>query len=372
MIKALNVLALTCSGALKSVKCAIVSTDGVDMYQTYLKKRFAIPDDLRAQIVSVMGKNAAYPNEKIFIDAADDKLTAFLIDIIEEIKNQAPVKIDLLGIEGPTIALDAAKKYTYQLGRGRQIFEHFALPTATHFHNSDILHGGQGTPLGATYYQALALKLEKPTLFIDIGGITTLTFIDALGQICAFDAAPGNALLDRFMQKHAGLEMDYNGKAAALGTPDFKIVSNLMRCDFFEKQPPKALVRDAFKNKEEHFEGLSIEDGAATIVEFIAEAVDVSVKTLLPEKPASTIICGDGAKNPTLMRAIRQKLKTENIKTEDILPQFLPDDGEAFAFLAARTFYSLPITFPSTTGVTAPLTGGKLYSKEILNDKAVY
>ncbi|MBO4284718.1 MAG: anhydro-N-acetylmuramic acid kinase [Alphaproteobacteria bacterium] len=365
MIKALNVLALMCSGALKSVKCALVSTDGVDIYQTYLKKRFVLPDDLRVQIVSVMGKNVALLNEKTLIDAADDNLTAFLIDIIEEIKNQTPVKIDLLGIEGPTIALDAAQKYTYQLGRGRQIFEHFALPTATHFHNSDILHGGQGAPLTATYYQALALKLIKPTLFIDIGGVTTLTFIGTLGQICAFDAAPGNALLDRFMQKHAGVDIDYNGKSAALGTPDFKIVANLMRCDFFEKKPPKALVRDAFKNKEEHFEGLSVKDGAATIVEFIAEAVDLSVKTLLPEKPASTVICGGGAQNPTLVRAIRQKLKNENIKTEDILPRFLPDDGEAFAFLAARTFYALPITFPSTTGVATPLSGGKLYSKEI-------
>jgi anhydro-N-acetylmuramic acid kinase len=35
-------------------------------------------------------------------------------------------------------------------------------------------------------------------------------------------------------------------------------------------------------------------------------------------------------------------------------------EAEAFAYLAARTAQGLPISFPGTTGVPAPITGGRI------------
>ena len=35
-------------------------------------------------------------------------------------------------------------------------------------------------------------------------------------------------------------------------------------------------------------------------------------------------------------------------------------EAEAFAFLAARTFHGLPISFPGTTGVAEPMLGGRI------------
>ena len=35
-------------------------------------------------------------------------------------------------------------------------------------------------------------------------------------------------------------------------------------------------------------------------------------------------------------------------------------EAQAFAYLAARTARGLPISFPKTTGVTAPMTGGRI------------
>ena len=37
-------------------------------------------------------------------------------------------------------------------------------------------------------------------------------------------------------------------------------------------------------------------------------------------------------------------------------------ESELIAYLSARSIYNLPITFPSTTGVLRPLSGGKLYN----------
>jgi anhydro-N-acetylmuramic acid kinase len=35
-------------------------------------------------------------------------------------------------------------------------------------------------------------------------------------------------------------------------------------------------------------------------------------------------------------------------------------EAQAFAFLAVRSLRGLPLTFPGTTGVPRPLTGGKV------------
>ena len=36
-------------------------------------------------------------------------------------------------------------------------------------------------------------------------------------------------------------------------------------------------------------------------------------------------------------------------------------EAELIAYLSARAIYKLPFTFPSTTGVSKPLSGGKLF-----------
>ena len=127
--------------------------------------------------------------------------------------------------------------------------------------------------------------------------------------------------------------------------------------------PPKAFDHNMFADKTEHFEGLSLQDGAATITAFITESIAQSVADLLPAKPKTIVICGGGAFNPTLVRTLKQKLKQQDINASTFDADIKPDDAACIAFLAARCFYGLPITFPSTTGVYAPLAGGKIYDK---------
>ena len=362
IMKPLNVLALVSGTSFESIKYAFILTDGVDIYQTYLSGAVPISEFLRTKIRLILDKDINNVDDKVLIDAVENDMTASMIDILHEIIERVAQKVDLIGIEGPTIAHDVHKKYTYQLGKGRRIFEEFQIPVVSHFHNTDISNGGQGAPISAAYYHALANSIETPALFINIGSVTSLTYIGTLGEMISFDCGVGNAMLNDFMKKHAHVAMDYNGKCAALGVADEKIVGGLMRHDFFKKMPPKALDRNAFADKIEHFEGLSLENGAATITAFIAESIAQSVNTLLPEKPQTTIICGGGASNPTLVRMLKQKLKLQDITTFDT--DIRPDDAVCIAFLAARRFYGLPITFPSTTGVSAPLTGGKIYDKD--------
>lgn len=364
-IKPLKILGLMSGTSLDGIKAAIVLTDGIDVYETLFTRRFAFDECLRFNIRSVLGKKSTIPEDKALIDDVEEQMSEFLCSVISEIKKETGMEFDAIGLEGPTICNEPDNHYTYQLGKGKIIAQKFSTDVVTHFHNADILNGGLGFPIAATYYNSLAQNLGKPIAFINIGGTTNITWIGHFGEIISFDCGPGNALIDDWMAKHGGVLMDYNGKNAAMGNVHQKIVNTLLKHEFFAKYPPKTLDRNEFKDKIEHLEGLSLEDGAATVTDFVAEAIAYSLAFYLPEVPAQAVICGGGAKNPTLLRFLRNRLKSMNIA-------FMPEneldieinDASAIAFLAARRLYSLPITFPSTTGIASAMTGGEIYNKE--------
>ena len=364
-IKPLNILGLMSGTSLDGIKASVVSTDGIDIYETIFTKRFTFDENLRFKIRTILGKKNTITEEKILIDVVEEELTEFLCSVISDIKNETGIEFDAIGLEGPTICNEPDNHYTYQLGKGKIIAQKTNIDVVTHFHNADILNGGLGFPIATTYYNSIAQNLGKPIAFINIGGITNITWIGHFGEMISFDCGPGNALIDDWMSKHGGVLMDYNGKCAATGNIHPKIVNTMLKHDFFAKYPPKTLDRNEFNNKTEHLEGLSLEDGAATVTDFVAEAIAYSLAFYLPEVPAQAVVCGGGTQNPTLLRFLRNRLKSMNIA---FIPEheleFKLNDASAIAFLAARRIYSLPITFPSTTGIASAMTGGEIYKKE--------
>ena len=100
---------------------------------------------------------------------------------------------------------------------------------------------------------------------------------------------------------------------------------------------------------------LSFEDGVATLTAFTAKIIISAIKTL--NNPEKIILCGGGRKNNFLV----EKLKEENnfvklIDEYNIDGDFI--ESQAFAYLAIRSYLNLPISFPQTTGVNKPCTGG--------------
>jgi anhydro-N-acetylmuramic acid kinase len=68
-------------------------------------------------------------------------------------------------------------------------------------------------------------------------------------------------------------------------------------------------------------------------------------------------MCGGGCHNPVLMQALRDRLGTCRSADEiGLRSDFI--EAEAMAFLAARSLRGLPLTYPGTTGVAVPTTGG--------------
>ena len=105
--------------------------------------------------------------------------------------------------------------------------------------------------------------------------------------------------------------------------------------------------------------GLSLEDGAATLTEYTA----FIISEFINETPADlrrVIVCGGGRKNKFLLKRISKKLKysLQPIDNFGIDGDFV--ESQAFAYLAIRSYLKLPISFPSTTGVSMPCTGGTI------------
>ena len=73
------------------------------------------------------------------------------------------------------------------------------------------------------------------------------------------------------------------------------------------------------------------------------------------------ILCGGGRKNKYFLNRIENLLKLPaiDINQFDIDGDYI--ESSAFAYLAIRSFQGKPITFPETTGVSKPLTGGDLF-----------
>ena len=70
---------------------------------------------------------------------------------------------------------------------------------------------------------------------------------------------------------------------------------------------------------------------------------------------------GGGRHNPALMAAIAEAVQGEVVDADELGWDGDALEAQAFAYLAVRSVLGLDITFPGTTGVAEPRTGGKRY-----------
>jgi anhydro-N-acetylmuramic acid kinase len=120
---------------------------------------------------------------------------------------------------------------------------------------------------------------------------------------------------------------------------------------------PKSLDRDDFSLGA--VRGLSAEDGAATLTAFTAETVRLGL-ALLPAALERLLVTGGGRLNPVLMAMIEARTGVPTAPVEAVGWNGDALEAEAFAWLAVRHLAGLPLSWPETTGVSAPCPGGRL------------
>lgn len=267
--------------------------------------------------------------------------------------------VDVIGFHGQTVLHRPERRLTVQLGDGAHLARRLKIKVVYDLRADDIAAGGQGAPLVPVYHRALAASLEAmPIAFLNIGGVSNVTWIGRDGELIAFDTGPGNALIDDWALKATGRPVDTDGRLALGGRVDEAALAQFLGDSFFEERPPKSLDRDSFASLD--LTGLTPGDGAATLTAFTAHSVALS-RAWFPADPQCWVICGGGRKNPALMGALRAGL---GLGPEAVFPAETAGlngdsmEAEAWAYLAVRSLRQLPITFPGTTGAPRPMTGG--------------
>jgi anhydro-N-acetylmuramic acid kinase len=272
--------------------------------------------------------------------------------------------VAVVGFHGQTVLHRPGDKLTVQLGDGAALSRRLKLPVVYDLRNADLQAGGQGAPLVPVFHRALMRKLgwPHPVAVLNVGGVANVTYIDA-EQLIACDTGPGNALLDDFMRERTGFARDEDGRAAAAGRVDEAALIKMLAHPFFAQRPPKSLDRNDFRGwvaRHARLAEKSTEDAAATLTALTA-ATAARIVAMLPRTPARWIVAGGGARNPTLLRMLGERLAPATVETADEVGWSTDClEAQAFAFLAVRVLKDLPISFPTTTGAPRPMTGGVL------------
>ena len=271
-----------------------------------------------------------------------------------------PAAIDLIGFHGQTVLHRPQDCLTVQIGDGQRLAGQLGIRIMADMRAADVAAGGQGAPLVPVFHQALVrgTSLPEPTLVINIGGVANVTFVSRDHDPIAFDTGPGNALIDDLMLQREGAAFDQNGTRAASGTVDPAALARLMDHPYFGAPLPKSLDRNAFSRVPVEF--LATADAAATLTAFTANSISASLH-LLPEEPDLAVVCGGGALNATLMAFLHDTLPCPVKAAGEVGWSGEAVEAQAFAYLAVRALQKLPLTFPSTTGVPQPMTGGVLF-----------
>ncbi|MDP9836666.1 anhydro-N-acetylmuramic acid kinase [Neorhizobium huautlense] len=276
----------------------------------------------------------------------------------------SPADIDLVGFHGQTVLHRPDEALTVQIGDGPLLAQEIGIDVVYDMRANDMTFGGQGAPLIPVYHAALSANLPRdckaPVVFVNIGGISNLTFVGTDGTLSAFDSGPGNMLIDQWVEAHGGGAYDKGGRIAASGAVVPALAERYLQSPFFSGNLRRSLDRGDFLPPKAG--EASLADGARTLAHVTAAAILKSA-THLPEPPKSYVVCGGGRLNDVIMRELTELAARQGATV--IAAEVAGFDGgameaEAWAYLAVRSLYGLPLTFPGTTGVERPVSGGVL------------
>jgi anhydro-N-acetylmuramic acid kinase len=351
--------------SLDGVDVALIETDGERVARFGPIGYRPYSDDERALLRQALAEGVALtdrwsrPGILAEADAFVTRVHAEMVEAFLATERIDKADVAIVGFHGQTVIHRPDTRLTVQIGDGAALAQRLGIPVAYDFRAADIAAGGQGAPLVPVFHQALARDLDRPhpIAVLNVGGVANVTFVDG-GDPVACDTGPGNALIDDFMRARVGAPYDNFGDVAATGTPDRAFIDRVLADEFFALKPPKSLDRNSFGFANIGLPDYSVPDGAATLSALTVQAVGRIVANL-PETPKAWIVGGGGARNRTLMKMLKERLKSATVETADEAGWSADAlEAQAFAFLAVRTLNGLPITFPQTTGAPAPMPGG--------------
>lgn len=304
------------------------------------------------------------------------------LDLLKAVST-SPTEVSLIGSHGQTICHlpslvtegDITLRSTLQIGEPCVIAERTGLWTIADFRPRDMAAGGEGAPLTPYPHYFLFGHPDRCRVIVNLGGISNLTLLPtgaSSADIVAFDAGPGNVLIDGVVRRLSGWTMEYDadGVWAASGRVNHPLLEQLLGHPFFRRPPPRSAGQEEFGPRmvreildEAEKAGISPGDVVATVSTFSVEAIVGSLEAyILPQHAVDEILlCGGGVRNRWITEALRVRLAPSRVlTTDDIGFPARAVEATAFAVLAYLTFAGQPGNLPSVTGAGQAVPLGKI------------
>ena len=357
-------LGLMSGTSLDGIDAAVLRTDGERILEFGPNTTVPYYAAFRARLRAILGATDDDGEERQSVVRDMTVKHASSVRFLLAENDMTASDIDLIGFHGHTTAHRPGEGVTRQVGDGELLASLTGISVVDDFRCQDVAAGGQGAPLAPLFHAVLAGDLEKPLAILNLGGIANLTWIGPASsageaeRILAFDTGPGNALIDDWTFRLTGRGFDEDGALARAGKADEAVIAAVLNHPFIDQPPPKSLDRHTFGLG--GLDSLSPADGAATLTKLTAAAV-AKAQRFLPAPPGRWLLAGGGRHNGALMEALAAALDgpVETVETVGWNGDAL--EAQAFAYLAVRSRYGLPLSLPETTGVARPTTGGTFH-----------
>jgi len=373
MSKSYYSLGLMSGTSMDGVDASIIQSDGETKYKVILDQYFEYPQGIYKHLTEIRDKIKSSKDLKKFskeVIKAEKEITLFHAKVANEIIKKSKLNVDFIGFHGQTIFHNAKEKISKQLGDGKLLSKLTKKTVVYNFRQNDLKNGGQGAPLTPIFHYLLVLqcKINLPVVIINLGGIANYTFIHKYivvpqedkefkeNYITSRDSGPGNCLIDQWIKKNSTKFYDEDGKIAQSGKINKEIVDQAV---------DSMIIKDSYDINDfnlSFYKKLSLEDGAATLTEITATTILSSIIDFTEKgnwtNSVDILISGGGRKNNFLINRIKEKtlMSVKLIDEYGVDGDFI--ESQAFAYLAIRSYLKLPISFPETTGVKKPCTGG--------------
>ncbi len=291
------------------------------------------------------------------------------------VANLLPKDIALIGSHGQTVhhlphgikdAGVGSIRSTFQIAEPAVIAERTGITTVADFRPRDMAAGGQGAPLTPAVHALLFRHPRRARLIVNLGGISNITYLpkgSGFDDLIAFDTGPANMVLDGLMARSTGgrMSMDREGRMAARGQVDGRLLAKLLAHSYLSKAPPKSTGREVFGAKmlDELFamqqaKQLPIENLLATCSRWTAEAVGTArrwVRGGIDE----VIVGGGGVRNRAIMKHLTDVFAPVPVSpVESYGWDSKALEAVAFAVLAYQTATEQFGNVPSVTGAAHP------------------
>ena len=281
-----------------------------------------------------------------------------------------PAFPDIVAMHGQTVA-HLPKRATLQIGDASRVALRTGVPTIADFRSANVAAGGEGAPL-VPFADFVLFGKRAPVALLNLGGIANLTLIPKAEaeSVIAFDTGPANILSDLIAQ-HDGKRFDEAGGGAAHGRVDERALGWAFGNEYFAKRAPKSTGREDFGQPFADELLRRVTRNGGTRDDTLATAIALTARTvadgLRRETPGGTtwrelIVAGGGARNPTLLSALRAAIAPTPVRTSDELDiPVTSREAVAFAILGAYRMRGKPNILAKATGASRAVSGGAIH-----------